>query len=146
MRPRCPKSPKENKSNSGCSALEQTGTAFISWGCHNKVPQAEEWTLSPFWRPTSETHVCVGGVPSGVSASAGDSVPGLAQLLVVSNPRHCRITLMTALCSCGFSLCVSGSKCPLLMRSPPVILDQGATLLQYDLTLTHYTCNNPIYK
>jgi len=33
-----------------------------------------------------------------------------------------------------------------LLRSTLVTLDQGPTLLQYDLILTNYTCCDPISK
>lgn len=38
---------------------------------------------------------------------------------------------------------VSVSKYPLLRRTP-VILDEGPSLLQYDLILTSYICKDPI--
>ena len=40
-------------------------------------------------------------------------------------------------------VCVSVSKCPLFIRTP-VILDQGLAVLQCDLILTSYICNDPI--
>lgn len=52
------------------------------------------------------------------------------------------------LCLCfhmAFSPCASVPKSPLLVKTP-VLLDWRSTLLQCDLILTNYICNEPISK